>query len=153
MCASEAGLPFPGTQESGSSNAPLLTTCQKAQHCKVWFVLSLFPNVYLLCEFGQVSPWTCKIDFPAGLCILACIDLHSIKLQYLWFNFAKCCSDIVIWFWSKYSRHTHLFCLTEGSVACRYSSLTSIRKTRLFLTNQNIGSVKLETNGGWFMLN
>lgn len=102
--------------ESGhkaGSRVPLFwQRAKKHSTAKSGFSLSLFPNVYLLCEFRQVSPWTCKTDFPAGLCILACIDLHSIKLQYLWFNFAKCCSDIVIWFWSKYSRHTHTFCLT-----------------------------------------
>lgn len=91
------------------AEAPLFwQRAKKHNTAKSGFFLSLFPNVYLLCEFRQVSPWTCKTDFPAGLCIFACIDLHSIKLQYLWLNFAKCCSDTVVWFWSKYSRHTHI---------------------------------------------
>lgn len=49
---------------------------------------------------------------------------------------------VVLWFgFDQNTPDKHTFCLTEGPESCRYLNLTSMRKTRLFLTNQNMGSV------------
>lgn len=54
-----------------------------ALHSLCFFFLVLFTNIYLLCKIKQVSLWTRKLSLPAGLCVFDCINLHSIKLQYL----------------------------------------------------------------------
>lgn len=62
------------------------------------FFLSLFTNIHLLCEIKQVALRTCKTTFPIGLCMRGCISSHTIKLWYLQFSFAKCCSDTMFCF-------------------------------------------------------
>lgn len=61
---------------------------------------------------------------------------------------------VILWFcFDQNTPDTHTFLPNLATSGMQILESNQYKKNKTFLTNQSIGSVNLETNGGWFMVN